>query len=499
VALSVTALAGLAALAWAGARSVRTPISTVAVLPFSNVGGDSSQQYLAEGMADGLATALGRVPGIRVVSRTVTSHYRGRSDIDAREIRKVLGADYVVHATLRQLAGKLRVSAQLISATDNNEAWSENYDRNASDAYAVQDSIAHAVAQALSPRRPSRANKAAVQSTVASSGTSNPEAYDLYLRGRYLLMRRGPGVAQAVSRFEQSIDKDPKFARAHAGLGLALELLPYFSSVSAPSIRDRAVTAANRALALDSTQAEAHTALAIAHSHAYEWDAALKEHQRAIALDPNDAAARTQYGRFLNCMGHVMEAKAEFERARRADPYDAVASGWLGHLLSLTGHHSEALAEINRALEIDSDSAPPVLYMAVQANLMLGDTVRARALVNRLWERVPAWHGPAAVLLADLGDRVTAMTVVREIEASPRDWYVGGATAALIYSVLGDTAKALDVLERATAAGEIWPMSYSMSEREFDPIRRSARFAAIVKRVGLDERIFTSPTGGRPK
>jgi adenylate cyclase len=198
-------------------------------------------------------------------------------------------------------------------------------------------------------------------------------------------------------------------------------------------------------------------------------------------------------------MGHVMEAKAEFKRARRADPYDAVASGWLGHLLSLTGHHAEALAEINRALEIDSDSAPPVLYMAVQANLMLGDTVRARALVNRLWERVPAWHGPAAVLLADLGDRVTAMTVVREIEASPRDWYVGGATAALIYSVLGDTAKALDVLERATAAGEIWPMSYSMSEREIDPIRRTPRFAAIVRRVGLDDRIFTSPTGGRPK
>jgi TolB-like protein/Tfp pilus assembly protein PilF len=498
-ALAIAALVGLALLGWASARRGRPSLSTVAVLPFANVGGDSSQQYLAEGMADGLATALGKVPGIRVVSRTVTSHYRGRSEIDARELRKVLGADYVVHATLRQLAGKLRVSAQLINASDNGEAWSESYDRDASDAYAVQDSIAHAVAQVLSPGRLSPASKAAVQSTMASSGTSNPEAYDLYLRGRYLLMRRGPGVAQAVSRFEQAIGKDPKFARAYAGLGLALELMPYFSSVSAASIRDRAVTAANRALSLDSSQAEAHTALALAYAHAYKWDAALKEHQRAIALDPNDAAARTQYGRHLHYSGHIMEAKAQFQLARAADPYDAVASGWFGHLLSLTNKHDSALAELDRALEIDSDSAPPVLFMAVQANMVAGDTAKAKALAQRLWARVPQWHGPTAFLLAELGDRATAEAVARQIEADPGHGYVGTSTASIIYAVLGDTAKALDVLERATDAGEIWPTSYSLSEREVDPLRRSARFAAIVRRVGLDERIFTSPTGGRPQ
>ena len=338
-----------------------------------------------------------------------------------------------------------------------------------------------------------------MQSTVASSGTSNPEAYDLYLRGRYLLMRRGPGVAQAVVRFEQAIAKDPEFARAHAGLGLALELLPYFSSVSALSIRDRAVTAANRALALDTTQAEAHTALALAHSHSYEWDAALKEHQRAIALDPNDAAARTQYGRFLHYTGRVMDARAQFERARAADPYDAIASGWYGHLLSLTNRNNEAITVLDRALEIDSDSAPPVLFMAAQANAIAGDTTKAAALVKRLWERVPAWRGSAALLLAELGDRAPALTIARQIEANPGQFSVGSSTAALIYTALGDTARALGILERATDAREIWPTSYSLSEREVDPLRRSARFAALVRRVGLDERIFTSPTGGRPQ
>ena len=496
-ALSAAALIALVALGLASVRGSGTTIKTVAVLPFANVGGDSSQQYLAEGMADGLATSLGKVPGIRVVSRTITAHYRGRPEIDAREIRKELGADYVVHATLRQFAGKLRVSAQLINGSDNREAWADSYDRSASDAYAVQDSIAHAVARALTPRRLTPSGRAAMQSAVASSGTSNPEAYDLYLRGRYLLMRRGPGVAQAVSRFEQAIDKDRNFARAHAGLGLALELLPYFSFVSATSVRDRAVAAANRALTLDSTQAEAHTALGLAHSHAYDWKAALASHQRAVALDPSDAGARTQYGRLLFYTGRLAEARAQFERARAADPYDAVASGWLGHVLSLANQHTEALAELDRALEIDS--VPPVLLMAAQANMVAGDTAKAIALSMRLWERVPLWRGTAAVLLAELGDDTTAVSVARQIEANPNEWSLGTTTAGVIYSALGDTARALSALERATDAGDIWPTAYSLSEREFDSLRGSARFATIIRRVGLDERIFTSPTGGRPQ
>jgi TolB-like protein/Tfp pilus assembly protein PilF/tRNA A-37 threonylcarbamoyl transferase component Bud32 len=496
-ALSVMALVALAALGWVSVHGIGTTVKTVAVLPFANVGGDSSQQYLAEGMADGLATSLGKVPGIRVVSRTITAHYRGESKIDAREIRNQLGADYVVHATLRQFAGKLRVSAQLISGSDNREAWADSYDRSASDAYAVQDSIAHAVAQALSPRRLSSASRDAVRSTVASSGTSNPEAYDLYLRGRYLLMRRGPGVAQAVLRFEQAIDRDRGFARAHAGLGLALELTPYFSTISASSVRDRAVAAANRALSLDSTQAEAHTALGLAHSHAYEWADALRNHQRAVTLDPSDAGARTQYGRILLYLGRLTEAKTEFERARAADPYDAVASGWLGHLLSLASQHTRALAELDRALEIDS--VAPVLFMAAQANMAAGDTGKANALLQRLWERVPPWRGSAAVLMARLGDRAGAISVAQQIEANPGEWSLGTTTAGIIYSALGDTAKALSALERATDAGDIWPTAYALSEREFDPLRRSPRFAAIVRRVGLDERIFTSPTGGRPR
>ena len=495
------ALIVMVGLAWARARAAKGErgVTSVAVLPFTNPGGDSSQTYLAEGMSDGLTTALGKLRGVRIVSRTLSAHYRGQREIDPREIRRNLGADYVVNASVRRVGAKLRVSAQLINAADNEEVWSETYDREAAEAYAVQDSITRAVASALTPQLVPSERPGSRSHRELSSGTSNPDAYDLYLRGRYLLARRGPGVAQAVERFQQAIDIDPTFAAAHAGLGFALELLPYFSSVRAATIRARAMEAARRALSLDSAQAEAHTALALANAHAYQWSAARKEHQLAVAIDPNDANSLTQYGRFLHYTGQLADAREQFRRARLADPYDAVASGWLGHLTCLMNRHREAVIELDRALEIDSDSAPPVLFMAVQANLLAGDTTRAARFLQRLWERTPAWRGSAGLLYADLGNRAKALSVARELELNPDRFSVGVATASIIHSALGDTARALDLLERATDAGDIWPTSYSLSEREVDPLRRSERFAAIVRRVGLDERIFTAPNGGRPQ
>jgi serine/threonine-protein kinase len=493
----LAAVAVVGGLAWAGIRATSAPSTpTIAVLPFANVGGDSGQQYLAEGMADGVATALGRYPGMRIVSRTVTLNYRGPLNGDARAIRQLLGADYVVQAQLRRVGDKLRVSAQLVSAADNSEAWSEDFDREAADASMVQDSIADAVASKLiaGARGPVNAGNPS-----ATGHTADPEAYDLYLRGRYLLARRGPGVSTAVERFEQAIQRDRNFARAYAGLSMALELLPYFSATNPNVVRDRAVEAAKRALLLDPTLAEAHTALAMAFSHAYEWQAALAEHQRAVALAPNDAEVLLQYGRFLHCTGHVADARTQFQRARAADPFYAVAAGWLGHLLSLNNQHDAALAELDRALEINSDSAPPVLFMATQANMIAGNRRKAGELVNRLWDRVPAWRGAAAMLLVQLGDSARARATAGVIEATPRQWLAGTSTVAMIYSALGDTAKALTLLERATDTGEMWPMAYSLSEREVDPLRRNARFARIVRRVGLDDRIFTSPTGGRPQ
>jgi hypothetical protein len=199
----------------------------------------------------------------------------------------------------------------------------------------------------------------------------------------------------------------------------------------------------------------------------------------------------------LHYTGRLLEARAQFERARLLDPYSAVASGWHGHLLSLTGRNREGIAEIIRALEIDSLN-PPVLFMATQAYLEEGDTVSAGRFADRLALHVPSWQVPAASLQALLGNREPGLRLVRAIGAAenvgdrPRIFFT-------LRMALGDTAGALDEMERLTAAGDFWPVYVSLSERVFDPVRRNARFAAVVRRVGLDDRIFTSPTGGRPQ
>jgi TolB-like protein/Tfp pilus assembly protein PilF len=470
------------------AVGVLRPQPTVAVIPFLNVSADSGDQYLADGIADGLTTALGKVGGIEVKSRSLGYQYRGRREIDARAIGATLGVSHVLHGSVQRAGNRLRVSAHLTRARDNYEVWSQDYVRSADDAFAVQDEITRLVVTAL-PRGLGAAKQIPAS---ASSGTSNPEAYDLYLRGRFLLQRRGAGVRQSIDNFAQAIAKDSSFARAHAAYALALELLPYFQRVNVDSLNRLAIPAAQRALRVDSTIAEAHTALAMAHQHRYEWKAAEDSYRRAIAGEPPDADAYIQYGRFLYYTRTVAEALPQFQRARELDPNSAVASGWVGHLLDMSGRHDEALAELRRALQIDS-AVPPTLVFMAQTHFFAGRSDSARVYADRLWRVWPNWRASAAAVFAKLGDRERVLGMLREAEQ--RD----AAGGAGIYAALGDSTRWFELREQSTANREIWPTYSSLSERGLDFMRGSARFAAIVRSVGLDERIFTAPTGGRPR
>jgi TolB-like protein/Tfp pilus assembly protein PilF/tRNA A-37 threonylcarbamoyl transferase component Bud32 len=468
-------------------RPVPPPV--VVVIPFINIGGDSADDYLADGMADGLATALGKVPGIRVASRSLGYRYRGRRDLDAREVGRELSATHMLQGTLRRVQGRLLVSAQLINASTNGEDWSDTYFRNAADAYAVQDEITRFVAEAL-PRRLAAGASAELPRT-ASSGTNDPDAYDLYLRGRFLLQRRGRGVRQALAHLEKAIARDSTFAHAHAAYALGLELLPYFERVSADSLGNIAIPAARRALTIDSTIAEAHTALGLAYQHRYDWRAAEASYRRAIAAEPPDADAYIQYGRFLFYTRTVNEAMPMFQRAVALDPNSAVASAWVGHMHELSGRANEAMVSLRRAMEIDSTN-PPSLVMIAQAHHQAGRRDSALLYAERLWRVWPQWRNVAASLFARMGDRQRAESLAAV--AGPARFLGGGMHAAL-----GDSIGWFESRERATAAREIWPTYVSLNEREVDFMRGSARFAAIVRGVGLDERIFTSPSGGRPR
>ena len=492
--LPIALAAGVVAVLIRGASEASATAGSIAVVPFLNLRPDTAGEYLADGIADGLSTALGKTAGVRVVSRALSYRFRGQRALDAREVGLALSADYLVQGQLRDAGDRLQVSVQLTSADDNSEAWSDSYEGSAEDPLALQATVTRGVVDAL------RTELALTAESVVAvrEPTSNTVAYDLYLRARFLLLRRGPGVPQAIERFEQAVAADPAFAEAHAGLALALQLLPYFAPVEARTLHERTVAAAGRALAADSTLAEAHTALAMAYQHAFQWEEAEARYRRAVALQADEPDVHIQFGRFLWYTGRFEAARTEFDVALRIDRYSAVASAWAGYLGVLSGEVDRGLDEILRALEIDSTN-PPSMALGADALRTAGRAEEARALAERLWEAVPLWRPSAATLLARMGAPERARMLIGQLRGADPPPYMAQSMLASLYLSLEDTAQALNALEQATASGQIWPTFFSAASPEFDPLRQSPRFAAILRAVGLDQRVLTSPTGGRPR
>jgi eukaryotic-like serine/threonine-protein kinase len=498
VVIALTIVVVLALATWAIASRARPTAAAeavpraLAVMPFTNVGADSTQQYFADGLALDLTNALGKVTGLRVTSHSLAFTYKGRS-IDPRVVGKELDVDAIVEATVQRSAGRLRLTAQLTRTADGVALWSNRYERDMKDLFAVQDDISNAI---LSELRLTLRGDRPAPGRPAVAGTANFDAYDSYLRGVYLLDHRGPGVPKSIEYFNAAIAKDSGLARAWGTLSEALELMPFFTATPESAVQARAVAAAERALSLDSSVTEAYIGLALARDHAYRWQDAEVEYRRAIAVDSTSAVAYMHYGRHLMQRGRIGEAIAAFRHSTRLDPVSGTAFVWLAHMYSLSGQFDSALAIGRHARELD-----PGLILGRTIGAMdlidAGRPAEARALVTGL-DASPPWRGQVAYSLGEAGDTAVARSVVREIERLPAGTWL--LHTALVYASLGvpDTSRALTELERAVAARETTPSWNSLSDRMFDPVRSSARFAAVVRGFGLDPAIMTSSNGGRP-
>ena len=489
--LAVAALA--LSFARTGSRASGAPrLRALAVMPFANVGADTGEQYFADGIAIDLTNALGKVPGLKVTSHSLAFSYKGR---DVRTVGKELGVDAILEGTVQRSSGRVRVTTQLTRTSDAVALWSDRYERQAQDLFAVQDDITKSIVSELRLTLGGESSPAA-RTTVA--GTSNFGAYDSYLRGVYLLEHRGLAVEKSIDFFNDAIAKDSNFARAYGALSEALELMPYFTATSSMSVEARAVSAAQRALALDSTVAEAHIGLALAREHAYRWDDGAIEYERALADDPNSAVAHVQYGRHLMQRARILDAMKEFRRATQLDPVSGTAFVWLAHTYSLAGEYDSALVIGRRAREVDPGLTLSRTIGALDA-IAAGRADEARLLADGLQGTPgPGWRGQAAYALARAGDTAAARATIRDLERLPRDtWLIH---TGLVYATLGvdDTARALAELEAALRTREIMPKWDPLADYMFDPIRQSPRFAAVVRAFGLDERVLASPTGGRP-
>lgn len=449
----------------------------VAVLPFGTIGADSTIALVADGLGEEVASALARVPGILIKSRTGARAYRGQLAPDVTEAGARLKADYLVTAVVRQERSRWIISADLERAADATSLWANTFVVAPNEQGALVDSLAGGLTAALRRFFPRAVGVVPVR--LARQQTLNPEAFRLYVAGQEKLARRGQSVKEAVDLFRRAVREDSLFAPAYSGLSVALALTPSFHAVQPSLVHDELTRAARRALALDSTQAMAHLALGISLWGAYDWTGAEDEMATAVRLDPRNVEARVQYARLFVMSARPAEALTQIRVARALDPASALVLSHLANIYLLSGQTDSALAEARRAFETDSNNITTLIHGAT-IYLALHRPQEAHALVVRMQPTVTT----IGYQLAISGDFGGARQTLERLDSRPSQW--GDETKrALTYLGLGDTAKALDGLERATTARELWPMMAAVTDNTYDPIRHSARFRALLDSVGL--------------
>jgi serine/threonine protein kinase/tetratricopeptide (TPR) repeat protein len=464
--------------------SERASGPSVAVLPLTNLSPDRENEYFSDGMTEELITALSRIDGLRVAARTSAFAFKGtRADI--REIGTKLRVGTVLEGSVRRAGKRLRVSAQLINVADGYHIWSEEYNRELGDVFAVQDELARAIVGALRVRLELPDRPAAV---LVKAATADLEAHDLYLQGRFFWNQRTyESLRTAVRYFERAIARDSAYAEAYAALAEAYVLFPNYI-VSAPGeAYPKAKAAAVRALALDSTLGHAHATLGQVRAY-YEWDwrDAEEEFQRAIRFDPSYATAHSQYGEYLSSLGRHQEALAEADRAVTLDPLSRIISADKGADLIRSRRYDEAMVQLRATLEADPDFPPAHNYLgwAYLAKGMPAEAVAELETTVRLTGRRTG-IGRLAWAYALSGQRDRALEIIRELTQRSRREYVAPFQLAVAYAGLGDKDRALAWLERGATMRDPAGILSLLADPLLDPLRSDARFTRLLTRMGL--------------
>ena len=463
------------------ASPTRVPLGrpSVAVLPFANTSGDTADEHFSDGLTDELIGALSRVPGLKVTGHTSAFALRGRG-LTVRTIADTLGVATVLEGSVRRVGDRLKITAQLVSAEDNGVVWSEAYDRDIKDVFAVQEEIARAIVGALAPTLGGR---------VARLGAIQPRdlaTYELYLKGRYFLARRASGdLRRAASYFEQAVARDPTYPQAYAGLADARMLLVLLADGPPREEVPLARAAAATAIRLDSTLAEAHATLGNIRE-AFDWDARGSdvESALAIALDPSYSTARLYRGINLLNRGRFDEAVAELKSALLLDPLSAPVRMQLGRAYVSAHRADEAITILLAAIELNPQFAA--------AHVQLGEAYLQRGRVAEglaAFRRAVALSGARdsanlAYALAMTGDRGAARKVLGALGA-PRRAYVPPVPMAKAYVALNDADAAFGWLERGYAERAAQMRTIKVTPG-FDALHADARWAPLLRRIGLE-------------
>ena len=455
------------------------PEHSVAVLPLVNISADPENDYFCDGLAEEILNALAKIESLKVAARTSAFSFKG-TNTDAKQIGRILGVRNVLEGSVRKIGDRVRIMMQLVNAADGYQLWSERYDREMNDIFAVQDEITLAVVEALKLQLIGRE-----RSEILKKATANTEAYELYLRGRAIWNRRTPAdLERAIQSFEKAIAIDPDYALAYAGVADSYTLLAYFEAFAPADVREYARGSAKKAIELGIDTAEAQTSMAIyALIFEFDWPVIEGHFLKAIEINPRYVQARYLYGTHLAVLSRFEEAFEQGRIALELDPLNLPLNGNVARALYLGRRYEDGIEVAQKTLELS-----PHFFFTHWA---LGVCHRQLGHLDQAIEHLElsvaksgifVLKGDLGIALAMAGRTDEARQILVELEAERKLRYISQHWSAVIHAALGEKSKALECLQRAWKERAV-QLTWLAVDPSYDSLRDEPGFQDVLEKM----------------
>lgn len=457
-------------------------LSSIAVLPFNNLSGNPADEYFSDGMSEEIISALSHLEGLRVSARTSSFSFKGKA-VEIAEIARKLGVVTILEGSVRKLGNRVRITVQLVNVADGFHLWSERYDRDMQDIFALQEEIAHSIAAKL------KVTLKGEQQSLVKAGTDNLEAYELYLKGRALAYRRGRGLVQAREYFQRAVELDAKYALAWAELAYACSSLGFYGLVQPQASFPQARKAATQAVALGPELAESHGALATVCLCDWEWANADREFLRTLELNPRYVQALSWYGVWVlqACAGRFEEGLARAKQAADLEPLSVYAVAHLAWAYVFSGRNAESVAVAQNAAKLDPESmlAQIILTISLYFQGQVQESITVAESGLGMFGRHPWFIALLALAYVDESKPRQAEAAYAEILARSRWEYVPPMTLAISASAVGKLDEAIHFVREAYAIHDPQLPTLGKYWHGTKRLREDHRFSEILSSMGL--------------
>ena len=462
------------------AKAAAPSSKSLAVLPFANLSHDPDNAYFAAGIQDEIITRLAKIGELKVVSCLSTQRFKSSPD-DLPAIAKELGVANVLQGSVQRSPDAVRVNVQLVGAETDTHLWADTFDRKLTDVFQIESDIAKTIAEKLQAKLTGSEERA-----ISMQPTADVEAHQLYLKGRYLWNRRtAENLEKALNYFQQATDKDPNYALAYSGIADTCALFSVYGAGAPQEYLPRAKAAAEKAVELDDSLAEAHASLGLVYHSYFRSAESAREFDRSIQLDPNYATAHHWYGRLTLVMqGKLDHALVEVKRAYELDPVSPIIHTDVGAVYLMARRYDEAIEQLRGTVQMDPEFywAHRFLGMALDLN---GDTAGALAEFTKAFQLNddPAGLGFIGHAEARMGREKEARERLDQMKEAAKRRYVAPYAFALIHLALGEKNQALDWLEKAAQERGLTYFNFIKVDPFLDPLRADPRFEGVMQKV----------------